>query len=77
MPRQYTGVVADALVFWVSYHLHGDELRAERQHVDVCVNLENKKHIVIITSSQQGHTHTSHLIFKHKLTNSHTFSYLY
>ena len=44
MSRQYTGVVADALVLGVRDHLHGDELCAERQDVDVCVHLFIKKH---------------------------------
>lgn len=40
MPRQDAGVVADALVLGVCDHLHGDELCAERQDVDVGVNLQ-------------------------------------
>lgn len=36
VPGQYGGMVADALVYWVRDHFHGDKLRAEWQHVDVC-----------------------------------------
>ena len=49
MPGQDTRVVADALVLRVGDHLHRDELRAERQDIDVCVHLLMKNVVWLVS----------------------------
>ena len=38
MARENGGVVADRLILGMSHHLHGNELRTEGHHVQLCSN---------------------------------------